>query len=178
MNYNYNPLHLINAYGAFGSITRERYEVVLEGTDEPVINVHTHWKEYEFRAKPGRLNRCPPQVAPYHLRLDWLMWFIPFSIMLVGRQIATYGYELWFVRLLEKLLRGDAATLRLFARDPFPDHPPKFIRARYYLYEFTTAEERQQTGDWWKRTLIGDYLQPVKLSDISSALDRTAVEHR
>jgi hypothetical protein len=173
MNYNFNPLHLINAYGAFGTISRQRFEVVLEGTEDSVISVHTIWKEYGFKGKPGRLNRRPAQFAPYHLRLDWLMWFIPFSIMVVGRQIATYGYEMWFVRLVEKLLRGDAQTLKLLASNPFPHDPPKFVRARYYLYEFTKPEERKQTGDWWKRTLIGDYLPPVKLSDISSALDRS-----
>jgi len=73
MNLNYNPLHLVNAYGAFGSVTRERLEVVVEGA----AGDRCEWREYEFKAKPGNPRRRPRQVAPYHLRLDWLMWFLP-----------------------------------------------------------------------------------------------------
>lgn len=75
MNTSFDPFHLVNTYGAFGSITRLRYEIVLEGTDEERVTERTHWKEYEFRGKPGNPLRMPPLIAPYHLRLDWLMWF-------------------------------------------------------------------------------------------------------
>src|SRR5499427_1493443 len=75
MNASFEPLHLVNTYGAFGSITRERYEIVLEGTGDETLNEQTKWREYEFKGKPGDPARLPPQVAPYHLRLDWLMWF-------------------------------------------------------------------------------------------------------
>ena len=34
MNTVYNRFHLVGTYGAFGSITRPRYEVIVEGTDE------------------------------------------------------------------------------------------------------------------------------------------------
>jgi hypothetical protein len=75
MNAAFNRYHLVNTYGAFGSVTRERYEVVIEGTDADELSEQTVWREYEFKAKPGDPRRRPPQVAPYHLRLDWLMWF-------------------------------------------------------------------------------------------------------
>ena len=85
MNYSYNPLHLLNAYGAFGSVTRERYEIVVEGTHAAGEGAEaTPWQEYEFKAKPGDVRRRPPQVAPYHLRLDWLMWFLPFSATIIA----------------------------------------------------------------------------------------------
>jgi hypothetical protein len=166
MNYNYNPLQLVNSYGAFGSITKKRYEIVIEGTRDAVIVPQTQWKEYEFKGKPGDVTRMPPQVAPYHLRLDWLMWFLPFSVEVTPSGIMKNGYELWFVRLVQKLLQGDQQTLMLLGSDPFPGKPPHFIRARYYLYQYTDGKERQETGAWWKRTLIDDYLPPVDLSDL------------
>ena len=79
MNRSYNRFHLVNTYGAFGRVTRTRYEIVLEGTDDSIISQATHWQEYGFKAKPGDPRRRPPQVAPYHLRLDWAMWFLPLS---------------------------------------------------------------------------------------------------
>src|SRR5439155_18020632 len=72
MNASFNRVHLVNTYGAFGSITRERYEVVIEGTEAPELSPQAEWKEYEFKGKPGDPRRRPPQVAPYHLRRDWL----------------------------------------------------------------------------------------------------------
>ena len=147
MNYSWNRFHLVNAYGAFGSITKERYEIVIEGSHDGET-----WKEYEFRAKPGDPNRRPPQIAPYHLRLDWLMWFLPFSVRVVGNRVLLPGYEVWFVRFVQRLLGGDRQTLKLLRVNPFADAPPRLIRARYYLYQF---------DGWWKRTLIGDYLPPV-----------------
>jgi hypothetical protein len=151
MNYCWNRFHLVCAYGAFGSITRERYEVVIEGSLDGV-----EWKEYGFRAKPGNPARRPPQVAPYHLRLDWLMWFLPFSVN-------VRGYDVWFLRFVEKLLEGDAQTLRLMRSNPFPEAPPKYIRAGYYLYRFGDGKV------WWTRTRIGDYLPPIgrRVSPIS-----------
>ncbi|MET0391106.1 MAG: lipase maturation factor family protein [Polyangiales bacterium] len=146
MNYCYNALHLVNSYGAFGSVTRERYEIVIEGKSESDGN---EWKEYEFRGKPGDPRRLPPQVAPYHLRLDWLMWFQ-----------SLYGFrdpERWFVRLVEKLLAGERAILGLLRRNPFPEQPPSEIRALLYLYRFTPPAERRETGAWWKRERVGEF---------------------
>ena len=155
MNYSFNRLHLVGTYGAFGSVTRIRHEVVLEGTDEREVLPTTVWREYEFKGKPGDPRRRPRQVAPYHLRLDWLMWFAALS--------PAYA-ERWFVPLVVKLLENDRPTLKLLARNPFPDTPPTLIRARFYRYRFTTSRERRETGAWWNRVLVGEYLPPVGLA--------------
>jgi hypothetical protein len=155
MNASFNALHLVNTYGAFGSITRQRYEIVLEGTDDP--SGTTGWQEYEFRGKPGDPRRRPRQFAPYHLRLDWLMWFAALS--------PAYA-EPWFPQMVRRLLEGDAATLRLLRHNPFPDAPPVVLRARRYLYRFTTWEERRRDGAWWHREPAGDFLRPVTRHDL------------
>ncbi|HYW43634.1 MAG TPA: lipase maturation factor family protein [Bryobacteraceae bacterium] len=154
MNFNYNPLHLVNTYGAFGSINRTRYEVAVEGTADPSPTPSTPWREYEFQGKPGDIGRRPPQIAPYHLRLDWLMWFAAMS---------RYTEEPWFVNLMAKLLQGDGGTLGLLRTNPFPDRPPRYVRARLYMYRFTTPEERQAGGEWWRRELVGPWFPEVSL---------------
>ena len=154
MNYSFDPFHIVGTYGAFGSITKARYEVVIEGTEEAVLTPQTKWHEYEFQGKPGDVRRRPPQVAPYHYRLDWLMWFAALSSPM---------YHEWFVPLLRKLLEADRAVLRLLARDPFAGRPPRFVRALFYLYRFTTPKERRETGAWWWRELVGDYVPPIQL---------------
>jgi hypothetical protein len=169
MNHNYNSLHLVNTYGAFGSVTRERLEIVIEGTDDAALTAATTWKEYGFRGKPGDPLRRPPQVAPYHLRLDWLIWFLPFSIKSTRGRIRTLGYEVWFVRLMAKLLDADAATLRLLRIDPFEGRRPTFVRARLYRYEYTDRLQRWRTRAWWKRTAVGDYLPAVSRADLLGA---------
>ena len=166
MNYSFNRFHLVNVYGAFGSVTKERYEIVIEGTDEPSITSDTRWQEYGFRAKPGDPRRMPPQVAPYHLRLDWLMWFLPFSVAVTPRGIAMSGYEIWFIRFIRKLLENDRGALGLIRRNPFADRPPSFVRAVFYLYRYTTFAEKRETGAWWTRRLIDVYLRPVSLDDL------------
>ncbi|MVU75851.1 lipase maturation factor family protein [Nocardia sp. ET3-3] len=152
MNQSYNPFHLINTFGAFGSIDRVRYEVVVEGTDETVLTEHTHWSEYEFKGKPGDPHRLPRQWAPYHLRLDWMLWFAAHS--------PTYARP-WFPEFLERLLRNDPATLRLLRRNPFPDAPPRFVRARLYEYRFSTVRELRDTRAWWVRGLVSEYAPPL-----------------
>jgi hypothetical protein len=154
MNASFEPLHVVNTYGAFGSISRERYEVILEGTADSVPTPASQWKEYEFKAKPGDVARRPRIVAPYHLRLDWLMWFAALSPDFASG---------WFLPLATRLLQNDAPTLSLIARNPFPDKPPVWVRARLYQYWFTTAEERRGTGNWWRRAPSGDYLRPISL---------------
>ncbi len=154
MNASFDPLHIVGTYGAFGSVTKERYEVVIEGTDDAVLTPQTQWREYEFKGKPTDLKRRPPQIAPYHLRLDWLMWFAALSSPM---------YQEWFVPFLWKLLEADRPTLRLLARDPFQGRRPRFVRAQYYLYRFTTPAERRETGAWWHRELSGIYVPAVKL---------------
>ena len=163
MNYSYNPFHLVNTYGAFGNVGRERYEIVMEGTSERVITPHTEWKEYGFKAKPGDPKRMPPQIAPYHLRLDWLIWFLPFSVAVTGDGIRVWGYSLWFLRFVQRLLSGDRGILRLMGRNPFPDQPPAFVRALFYRYRYTDLKQKRETGAWWLRERLGVYLQPVSL---------------
>ena len=156
MNASFDPFRLVNTYGAFGSITRTRYEVVVEGTDADLIGRDTVWREYEFKGKPGDPRRMPPQVAPYHLRLDWLMWFLPLS--------PRYG-ESWFVPFLLALLRGDRPTLRLLRKNPFAGAPPTHVRARFFEYRFTTWRERRETGAWWVRTPVAEFVPPLRLRE-------------
>jgi hypothetical protein len=156
MNTSFDPLRLVNSYGAFGSITKVRREIEIEGTPDEVLGPDTEWRAYGFRGKPGDVHRRPPQVAPYHLRLDWLMWFAALSP----------GYATgWFDELVLRLLRNDPGTLRLLRTNPFPEAPPVYIRARLYTYRFTTRAERRDTGAWWHRELSGTFLRPVRLEE-------------
>jgi hypothetical protein len=154
MNAVYNRFHLVGTYGAFGAITRPRYEVIVEGTDEAVLTPSTKWCEYEFKGKPGAPGRMPPQIAPYHLRLDWLMWFAAMS-----------GSEQhpWFVHFLAKLLEGDGSTLQLLRTNPFASKPPRYVRAQLYEYQFNNPAERSTSGLWWKRKFVGVYFPAVSL---------------
>jgi Lipase maturation factor len=154
MNTSYDPLHLVNSYGAFGSITRPRYEVIVEGTDAQTLTPETLWLKYEFKGKPGDVRRRPPQIAPYHLRLDWLMWFAGFT---------PYDEEPWFVNFVAKLLQNDKRTLSLIRGNPFAGRAPRYVRALLYEYHFTTSDERRKTGAWWKRELRGLYFPAVSL---------------
>lgn len=145
MNASFNRWRLANAYGAFGSITRERYEVVVEGWDG------RNWLEYGFRGKPGDPARMPRQFAPYHLRLDWLMWFLA---------LGQPGMH-WFVPFLKKLLVADPATLKLLRHDPFGGRAPEQVRARVFAYRYTSWREWRQSGDWWVREPMGDLVPPL-----------------
>jgi hypothetical protein len=98
----------------------------------------------------------PPQVAPYHLRLDWLMWFLPLS--------AAYG-ERWFMPFLVALLRGDPAVLGLLRANPFAAGPPVYVRARLFRYRYTSWTELRTTGRWWNRELVDDFVGPLRLRD-------------
>ncbi len=154
MNASFDPLHLVNTYGAFGTITRDRFEIVLQGTADAAATDDSTWLDYEFKGKPGDPSRRPPQVAPYHLRLDWLMWFEAMS------PVPQSG---WFINLLGGLLRGDRGTISLLRTNPFPDAPPRYVRAQYYRYRFTTPEQRRRTRLWWDRQLVGTFYGPVSL---------------
>jgi hypothetical protein len=153
MNSSFDPLYLVNTYGAFGSVGRERYEILLEGTndDDPQTAA---WLAYEFRCKPGRLDRRPCVVAPYQYRIDWQMWFAAMS---------DYRHDPWVAHLIYKLLLGQESTLSLLASNPFPSRPPKYIRAELYRYEFTRFGDA--TDDYWKRTRAGAFLPPVSAMD-------------
>ena len=107
-------------------------------------------------SRASRATRCGDrrQFAPYHLRLDWLMWFIPLS--------PRYGRS-WFRPFLERLLANDRDTLKLLRHNPFPDAPPTYVRARIFEYRFTTRDERRRTKAWWDRVPIGEYVPPMRL---------------
>ncbi len=165
MNYSFNAWRLVNAYGAFGSVSRERYEVVLQGSRELFPTRPEDWYEYEFWAKPGDPGRRPPQVAPYHLRLDWVIWFVPLGLTLdlslrdrPERRLA-WRYESWFVAFMDGLLRNDPGLTGLLRHNPFVGQKgPNTVRALIFHYRYTTAQERRETGDWWVRTQVGVYL--------------------
>jgi hypothetical protein len=154
MNTVYNRFHFVGTYGAFGSITRQRYEIVVEGTEDTVLTQSTKWCEYEFKGKPGDCSKLPPQIAPYHLRLDWLMWFAA---------MGSYQRHPWFVHLVAKLLLGDRGVLSLLKLNPFPDKPPHFVRALLYEYKFSSPEVNEKTGQWWIREAKGMYFPTVSL---------------
>ena len=162
MNYCWNRWHLVGAYGAFGSVTKERYEVVIEGTTDERPDQHSVWKEYGFRGKPVELNRTPPVVAPYHLRLDWMIWFLPFGVSVYEDDIYIRGHDLWFVRFMLKLLRNDKQLLKLLRHNPFPDRPPVWVRAKFYQYHFTARGEK----NIWKRRYLGEYCPELSLKSL------------
>jgi hypothetical protein len=154
MNASFDPLHLVNTYGAFGSVSRNRIEVVVEGTQAEKLSEDSEWREYEFKGKPGPLDRRPPQVAPYHLRLDWLMWFIPFSPGFADR---------WFLAFLVGLLAADRPTLKLLPRDPFEGRASAWVRARLFEYRFSTRAERKAGAPIWHRQFVTGYVRPISI---------------
>ncbi|GAA1735706.1 lipase maturation factor family protein [Isoptericola hypogeus] len=154
MNASFEPLRLVNAYGAFGSVTRRRDEVIVEGSlaERPGPD---DWREYAFRGKPGDVRRRPPQVAPYHLRLDWVLWFVPLGVS-----------GPWIGLLCRRLLEADRATLRLLRTDPFDGERPRWVRLRLFRYRYSTPDERRRSGDWWVRHEVGVLVDPVRLADL------------
>jgi hypothetical protein len=158
MNAGFDPFDLVNSYGAFGSVSRVRHEVIIEGasarenTNGPPDPDTLDWHEYEFPCKAGDPARAPCLVTPYHYRLDWQMWFAS-----LGRA----DREPWIVNLAYKLLDGDRAVLSLLRQNPFPDSPPTYLRASLYRYEFTHFGER----GWWKRERVRPYLPVLSKSD-------------
>ncbi len=138
------PFRTINSYGLFRVMTKERPEIVLEGSRDG-----ESWEAYEFRWKPGDPSRRPPVVQPHQPRLDWQMWFAA---------LGSYRTTPWFQRLQARLLEGSEPVMALFERAPFTaEEPPRYLRARLFRYRFTSREERRRTGRWWKRREIGRY---------------------
>lgn len=152
MNASFNRWQLANAYGAFGTVTKERIEIVVEGTLEEHPDA-ADWSEYEFKGKPVDVRRTPRQFAPYHLRLDWLMWFLPLG----------HSLDDWFTAFLVRLLEADAATLKLLRRDPFDGQKPRWVRAVSYRYRFATRSERREDGVVWVRDRRRSVLDPIGL---------------
>jgi hypothetical protein len=143
------PFRIVSGYGLFRVMTKTRPEIIVEGSADGI-----DWLPYEFKWKPGDLNQPPHWVAPHQPRLDWQMWFAA---------LGTYRHNLWFIRFAECLLKNNREAVRLLARNPFPQDPPRYIRATVYEYRFTSSSEHRVTGAWWKRDEGREYLPPVSL---------------
>ena len=152
MNTSFTPLALVNTYGAFGSVGRERLNVVFEGSDAAEPDEQAEWKPYPYRALPVDVERRPPQVAPYQPRLDWQMWFAAMG--------SPERYP-WTLHLVWKLLHNDPGALSLLGENPFPERPPRYVRAMLYRYRFAAPGE----GAWWKREPLGLWLPPLSADD-------------
>jgi hypothetical protein len=153
MNTSFNPLELVNTYGAFGAVGKQRFNVVFEGTDSATADDRAEWKPYVYKGLPVALDRRPPQIASYHLRLDWQMWFAAMS---------TVDQYPWTLHLVWKLLHNDETALSLFAANPFPTKPPRFVRAMWYRYKFVPPNA---AGKWWEREQLGFWLPPLSADD-------------
>lgn len=147
-----DPLRSFNSYGLFAVMTTSRPEITVEGSDDGV-----HWKPYGFKWKAGDLDRSPRFVAPYQPRLDWQMWFAA---------LGSPRENPWFLNFLVRLLQGSPDVLGLLRSNPFPQGPPKFIRADVYDYHFTSFGEKARTGNWWKSEYRGPYLGPFSLGQV------------
>jgi len=150
----YNRLEsfrIVNGYGLFRVMTKDRGEIILEGSSDGI-----DWLPYEFKWKPGDLKRAPGWCAPHQPRLDWQMWFAA---------LGTPRENPWLVALIYRLLQGSHEVNGLLANNPFPDKPPRYIRATFYRYRFTTVDEFRHTGAWWKREELREYLPTVSLEE-------------
>lgn len=144
------PFRLVNTYGLFAVMTTTRPEIIIEGSQDGET-----WVEYEFKYKPGQEQRPPPWVAPHQPRLDWQMWFAA---------LGDPGNSLWFSNFMQRLLDGSPEVVALLANNPFPDAPPRYVRAWLYIFHFTDVATLRAEGTWWQRRQIGLY--------ISSSLSR------
>ena len=145
-----SPLMIVNPYGLFAVMTTSRPEIVIEGSADGQV-----WREYVFRFKPGPLARRARWSIPHQPRLDWQMWFAA---------LGDRTDNPWFESLMRRLLEGSPPVLALFEADPFPDRPPKYVRALLYDYRFADSSTRAATGQWWVRQLAGLYFPQVSLA--------------
>lgn len=144
------PFRIANQYGLFAVMTRGRYEIEFQGSDDG-----TTWTAYPFRNKPQALNEAPRIYAPYQPRFDWNLWF------------ASLGNwrENEIVPLTEeRLLLGDPDVLALFRSNPFPQIPPRYVRAVLWQYWFTSMDEERRTGNWWRREYLGLYAPELTMT--------------
>ena len=152
MNTSFGAFDIVNTYGAFGSVGRERREIVFEGTADAAPTERADWREYPFKCAPCDPARPPCLITPYHYRLDWQIWFAAMS--------RPDDYP-WTLRFVWKLLHNDEGTLSLLAGNPFPGAPPRFVRARLYVYRFAPIG----SGRTWDRTLLHDWIPPLSVDD-------------
>ena len=161
MNSSFDSFRIVNTYGAFGSVTKQRTEIVIEATWDSRDNQSAVWYEYEFYCKPGNTSRAPCTVSPYHYRLDWLMWFAAFQ---------NYQSNPWFIHLIGELLTDSPTIRTLLSSRPPREGRPQFIRASHYLYQFTRLGSREAAaGHWWQRTYLKEYFPAVRLKDLTAA---------
>jgi hypothetical protein len=137
------PFRIANRYGLFAVMTRGRYEIEFQGSDDG-----ENWKPYHFRYKPQELEQPPRIYAPYHPRFDWNLWFA---------SLGSWRESSIVPNTAIRLLSNDQDVLQLFADNPFPQAPPHEIRALLWQYWFTSMDEKRKTGMWWKRQLLGRY---------------------
>ncbi len=140
---------ITNGYGLFAVMTTSRPEIIIEGSNDG-----SHWQAYEFRSKAGDIHRRPPWFIGHMPRVDWQMWFAA-----LGR----YQENPWFLSLCQRVLEGSPPVLSLLAKNPFPNTPPKHLRAIVYEYHFSTPTQRRATGAWWTRTQQGLYCPVLEL---------------
>lgn len=145
------PLHAVNSYGPFAVMTTVRNEIEIEGSHDKQT-----WLAYEFKYKPGGLDKDLSWIIPHQPRLDWQMWFAALS---------SPERNIWFQNLMVRLLQNKKAVTDLFEINPFSEQAPASIRARLYEYHFTTPQEREETGNIWKRRLVNEYYPAVSLSN-------------
>jgi hypothetical protein len=137
------PFRIANRYGLFAVMTRGRYEIEFQGSDDG-----QNWLVYPFRFKPQDPSKAPGIYAPYQPRFDWNLWFASLS---------SWRQEPIVVRTEQSLLRGDADVLLLFSGNPFPKAPPRQVRAVIWQYWFSTVAEKHSQGTWWRRQQLGLY---------------------
>jgi hypothetical protein len=133
---------VVNKYHVFPTMTTRRVELELLGSRDGV-----EWKAYRFKYKPDVVSERPTFIIPHQPRLDWQMWFVT----LQPRHLP------WFIHFTEALLDNSPTVTALLENNPFPDEPPRFIRVDAHQYHFTDFEEREKTGNWWKRTALGPF---------------------
>lgn len=158
------PFRSLNTYGLSAVMTTSRAEIIIEGSNDGVT-----WRAYEFKYKPGNVKRRPRFVEPHQPRLDWQMWFAA---------LGNYRQNPWLVNFCVRLLRGSRPVLALLEHDPFPNAPPRYVRAVVYDYHFTDWTTFRRTGAWWRREPKGIYLPPISLREVESAelkLERAAL---
>ena len=137
------PFRIANQYGLFAVMTPHRYELEFQGSNDGLT-----WVAYPFRYKPQDIAQPPRIYAPYQPRFDWNLWFA---------SLGTWSQYPIVPQTEELLLVNDPDVLQLFAGNPFPDRPPRLVRAVLWQYWFSTVQEKRTQGIWWRRELLGTY---------------------
>ena len=150
-----DPFRTLNGYGLFRVMTSRRSEIVVEGSDDLL-----RWEEYELPWKPGDVTRRPRFVQPHQPRLDWQMWFAALD---------PHRNRYWLNGLMRRILEGSESVLSLFSENPFPDHPPRYVRLSYYQYHFTDLAQKRRSGAWWRRERVGVLVTPLSLPPTEAA---------